>query len=145
MEILKETAKRNWLSPKRRRQTVAEVRSRLGSIKLSARRACDVLDQPGSTQRYQSRRPDDEPRLLREVCVLARQRARFGAARTRRLLVERDWPVNPKRVHRLGKRENMQVRKKTASQTMFCRRVREQLCASSSSTQGAHLVVRLSD
>jgi len=71
-----------------------------------------VLDQPRSTQRYQSRRPDDEPRLLREMRALARQRPRFGAERIHRLLVERHWQVNLKRVHRLWKRENMQVPRK---------------------------------
>ena len=44
--------------------------------------------------------------------ALARQRPRFGAERIHRLLVERYWRVNHKRVHRLWKRENMQVPKK---------------------------------
>ena len=64
---------------------------------------------PRSTPQYQSRRVDDEPRLLREMRALARRRPRCGADRTCRLLVERDWQVNHKCVHRLWKRENMQV------------------------------------
>ena len=44
--------------------------------------------------------------------ALARQRPRFGADRIHQLLVERRWHVNPKRVHRLWKRENMQVPQK---------------------------------
>ncbi len=88
------------------------MRRRLGPEKVSERRACRVLDQPRSTQRYQSRRPDDEPRLLREMRALARQRPRFGAERIHRLLVERHWQVNLKRVHRLWKWENMQVPRK---------------------------------
>ena len=40
---------------------------------------------------------------------LARQRPRFGSERIHRLLIERGWLVNYKRVHRLWKRENMQV------------------------------------
>jgi putative transposase len=43
---------------------------------------------------------------------LARQRPRFGAARIHRLLVQRHWHVNLKRVHRLWKLENMQVPRK---------------------------------
>ena len=70
---------------------------------------CRVLDQPRSTQRYQSHRLDDELRLLREMRALARQRPRFGADRIHRLLVERDGQVNHKCVHRLWKRENKQV------------------------------------
>ena len=89
-----------------------EVRRRLGPQKVSERRACRVLDQPRSTQRYQLRRVDDEPRLLREMRALARQRPRFGAKRIVRVLVERHWKVNHKRVHRLWKRENMQVPRK---------------------------------
>ena len=95
------------------------MRRRLGPQKVSERRACRVLDQPRSTQRYQSRRVDDEPRLLREIRALARRRPRFGADRIHRLLLERDWQVNHKRVHRLWKRENMQVPRKQHRRRRF--------------------------
>ena len=85
------------------------MRSRLGPERVSERRACRVLGQPRNTQRYQSRRSDDEPRLLREMRELARQRPRFGSSRIHRLLTQRGWTVNEKRVHRLWKREHMQV------------------------------------
>ena len=91
---------------------IAEVRRRLGPDKVSERRACRVLDQPRGTQRYKSRRPNDEAKLLREMRHLARQRPRFGAERIHQLLVERDWHVNHKRVHRLWKQEQMQVPRK---------------------------------
>ncbi len=84
----------------------------MGPGKVSERRACRVLGQPRSTQRYQLRRPDDEPRLLGDMRALARQRPRFGSKRIYRLLVERHWRVNHKRVHRLWKRESMQVPRK---------------------------------
>ncbi len=51
--------------------------------------------------------------------ALARQRPRFGAERIHRLLVERDWQVNEKRVHRLWKREHMQVPKKQHRKRRF--------------------------
>ncbi len=107
------------MSPERRRRTIAEVRRRLGPQKVSERRACRVLGQPRSTQRYQSRRPDDEACLLREMRALARQRPRFGAERIHDLLVKRHWRVNHKRVHRLWKRENMQVPKKQHRKRRF--------------------------
>ena len=44
--------------------------------------------------------------------TIARQRPRFGAERIHRQLVARDWQVNHKRVHRLWKREHMQVPQK---------------------------------
>ncbi|HIM29513.1 MAG TPA: transposase [Planctomycetes bacterium] len=50
--------------------------------------------------------------MLREMRALARQRPRFGAERIHDLLVNRHWRVNHKRVHRLWRRENMQVPRK---------------------------------
>jgi putative transposase len=66
-----------------------------------------VLGQPRGTQRYQSRRPEDEQQLLRNMRRLARQRPRFGADRIHKSLVKDDWLINHKRVHRLWKQENM--------------------------------------
>ena len=86
---------------------------------MSERRACRVLDQPRSTQRYASRRPDDDHRLLREMRSLARQRPRFGADRIHRWLVKRHWHVNHKRVHRLWQQENMQVPRKQHRRRRF--------------------------
>ena len=97
------------MSPERRRRTVAEVRRRLGPENVSERRACHVLGQPRGTQRYRSRRAADEPRLLAEMRRLARQRPRFGCPRIHRLLVERDWPVNHKRVERIWRQEGLKV------------------------------------
>ena len=51
--------------------------------------------------------------------ALARLRPRFGVERIHRLLVERDWQVNLKRVHRLWKRENMQVPRKQHRRRRF--------------------------
>ena len=51
--------------------------------------------------------------------ALARQRPRFGAERIHRLLVERDWRINEKRVHRLWKREHMQVPRKQHRKRRF--------------------------
>ena len=100
------------MSPKRRRQVVDEVRRRLGPDKVSQRRACRVLDQPRSTQRYRRRRPDDEQQLLEEMRQLAAKRPRFGCPRIHELLTASGWKVNYKRVHRLWKQENMQIPKK---------------------------------
>jgi len=107
------------VNPERRRRTVSAVRNRLGRERISERRACRVLGQPRNTQRYQSRRVDDEPRLLREMRLLARQRPRFGSGRIYRLLTQRGWTVNEKRVHRLWKREHMQVPRKQHRKRRF--------------------------
>jgi len=87
--------------PQRPRRTIAEVRCRLGPQKVSERRAYRVLDPPRSTQRYHLHRPNDEPRLLGETRAVARQRPRVEAERIDRQLLELDWHVNHKRVHRL--------------------------------------------
>ena len=55
-----------------------------------------MLDQPRSTQRYPLRRVDDEPRLLRVMRALARQRVRFGTECIVRLFVEIYWQLNHK-------------------------------------------------
>ena len=89
-----------------------EVRRRLGPENVSQRRACRVLGQSRSTQRYRARRPADEAELLREMRALIRRRPRFGAERIHRLLLARNWQVNFKRVHRLWKREHLQVPRK---------------------------------
>ena len=83
------------------------MRTRLGPERVSERRACRVLGQPRNTQRYHARREDHEPGLLHEMRLLARQRPRFGSVRIYRLLTQRGWAVNEKRVHRLWKREHM--------------------------------------
>ena len=79
---------------------------------MSERRACRVLEQPRSTQRYTAKRPAKDRDLLAEMRRLAGQRPRFGCERIFKLLIGRGWQVNEKRVHRLWKQEAMQVPKK---------------------------------
>lgn len=100
------------VSPERRRRTITEVRRRLGPNRISERRACRVLGQARSTQRYASPRPSDEVQLLQEMRRLARHRPRYGAERIHQELLARNWTVNHKRVHRLWKQEQMQVPRK---------------------------------
>ena len=95
------------------------MRNRLGLERVSEHRACCVLGQPRNTQRYQSRRAGDERGLLREMRLLARQRPRFGSGRIYRLLTQRCWSVNEKRVHRLWKREHMQGPRKQHRKRRF--------------------------
>ena len=107
------------MSPERRRRTVADVRRLLGPEQVSERRACRVLGQSRTTQRYQARRPANERHLLAEMRRLARERPRFGCERIHRQLVACGWRVNEKRVHRLWKRENMQVPRKQHRRRRF--------------------------
>ena len=100
------------MSPERKRRTVEEVRRRLGPEKTSERRACQVLGQSRSTQRYVKRRPADEAKLLAEMRRIARRRPRFGSPRICDALRTRGWKVNHKRIERLWREEGMQVPKK---------------------------------
>ena len=68
-----------------------------------------MLGQSRTTQRYQPRRPADEAKLLSEMRRLADQRPRFGCERIHQQLLAHGWQVNEKRIHRLWKREAMQV------------------------------------
>lgn len=89
-----------------------EVRRRLGPKRVSERRACRVLGQPRSTQRYRSRQRPDERSLLKEMRGITKRRPRFGCPRVHRELVADGRQVNHKRVHRIWKEENMQVPRK---------------------------------
>jgi transposase InsO family protein len=54
-----------------------------------------------------------------EQAVGPPQRPRFGSGRIYRLLTQRGWTVNEKRVHRLWKREHMQVLRKQHRKRQF--------------------------
>lgn len=79
---------------------------------LSERRACRVLDQHRSAQRYQSRIADDEPRLVEAMLSIVRARPRFGYRRVWALLRAEGWRVNRKRVHRLWRKKGLKVPQK---------------------------------
>jgi putative transposase len=98
------------VSPAARRAAVEHLQARFD---VSERRACAVLDQPRSTQRYAGQPPDDEARLVARMLELVRERPRFGYRRIAVLLQQEGWGVNVKRVYRLWRREGLKVPKKT--------------------------------
>lgn len=86
------------LSPTRRRKAVEHVQE---ACSISERRACEVLDQPRSTQRYVPTVKEDESRLISRILELVREFPRFGYRQITRLLRGEGWSVNFKRVYRL--------------------------------------------
>jgi putative transposase len=98
------------VSPARKREAVEHLQE---TFETSERRACEVVDQPRSTQRYAGRTKEDEVRLVRRMLELVRQRPRFGYRRIAALLQAEGWEVNVKRVYRLWRREGLKVPKKT--------------------------------
>jgi putative transposase len=94
------------LSPARRRQAVERVRCQLG---VSERRACRVLEQPRTSQRYDVRLADDEHLLTKRIIELATEYGRYGYRRITALLRREGWRVNRKRVARIWRREGLKV------------------------------------
>lgn len=72
-------------------------------------RACRVLGQPRSTQRYVPRVADDEAALTERIVTLASWYGRYGYRRVLALLVAEGWRVNHKRVERIWRQEGLKV------------------------------------
>lgn len=94
------------MSPSRKRAAVEELQN---SFDVSERRACSVVDQPRSTQRYECRRRDDEQPLVHRMVELARRQPRHGYRMITGALRAEGWRVNRKRVYRLWRREGLKV------------------------------------
>jgi transposase InsO family protein len=86
------------VSPARRRAAVAYLQRR---HKVSQRRACRVIEQCRSTQRYLGVPPDRDAKLAARMSQLAEERPKAGYRMIHSLLVSDGWQVNRKRVHRL--------------------------------------------
>ena len=81
-------------------------------FKVSERRACRVLGQHRSTQRYIPKGRADEDRLVADMIELARQFGRYGYRRIAALLREAGWSVSDGRIERLWRREGLKVPQK---------------------------------
>lgn len=76
---------------------------------MSERRACRVVGQHRSTQRYEALPDDFEARLVKEMHRLADAHPRWGYRQIHGLLVAGGWAVNRKRVERLWRLEGLRV------------------------------------
>src|SRR5215204_4035378 len=94
------------LSPTRRKAAVEHVRRRL---EVSERRACRVMGQPRSSQRYAGRKAEKDSHLAERMVELSRENPRYGYRRVWALLRREGWTVNKKRVHRLWRQEGLKV------------------------------------
>ena len=77
--------------------------------RVSERRACRVLGQPRTTQRYAAVARSDEDALTAAIIRLASQYGRYGYRRITALLRTEGWQVNHKRVERIWRREGLKV------------------------------------
>lgn len=99
------------MSPDRRREAVDHLET---AFDVSERRACRVMRQPRSTQRYRCARPSQDAPLAKEIRALAASEPRAGYRTVTKLLRRDGWPVNLKRVHRIWKSEGLKVPAKPA-------------------------------
>lgn len=97
------------VSPARRREAVERVQKEL---KVSERRACQVMSQPRSTQCYEPRAPERDRVLVQRMHGLVRQYPRYGYRRIWALLRDEGCRVNRKKVYRLWRREGFKVPRK---------------------------------
>jgi transposase InsO family protein len=81
-------------------------------FECSERRACAVLDQPRSSQRYEPQPRDDEAALVKRMLELSRRRPRYGYRRIAWQLRQEGWQASDTRVYRLWRREGLKVPQK---------------------------------
>jgi putative transposase len=79
------------------------------NFKVSERRACRVLDQPRSSQRYISTKADIDTALSQRMVALSRENPRYGYRRVWALLRREGWAVNKKRVQRVWRKAGLMV------------------------------------
>jgi putative transposase len=79
------------------------------ALRVSERRACRVLGQSRSTQRYEPCVADDEAVLTERIVALASEYGRYGYRRVTALLRAEGWRVNHKRVERIWRSEGLKV------------------------------------
>ena len=92
----------------------------LCEVGISERHACGVVGLPRSTRRRESTK-NDTP-LCERIIELAQERRRFGYRRITALLQREGKPINHKRVYRIYREENLQVRKRNRKKLRIFRK-----------------------
>jgi putative transposase len=78
-------------------------------MELSERRACEVIEQPRMTQRYEPKQPDKDKVLIADMKRIAKKHPRYGYRFITAKLRQAGWQVNHKRIQRLWRKEGLQV------------------------------------
>jgi transposase InsO family protein len=112
------------VSPERKREAVVHVQHEL---EVSERRACKVMVQPRSTQRYSGRKRSKDAALSAELRRISAERPRAGYRMATALLRRAGMEVNAKRVQRLWRQEGLRVPRR--------QRKRQRLGSSENGTQ----------
>jgi putative transposase len=94
------------VSPARKREAVAHLEK---VLEVSERRACQVLKQPRSTQRYRGRQSGKDAALVTDLRRISAQHPRAGYRMATALLRRTGMDLNAKRVQRLWRQEGLKV------------------------------------
>lgn len=82
-------------------------------LDVSQRRACKVVEQPRSTQRYAKRDDAEEREIVQRLQALSRKHPRYGYRFMTALLRREGMKINRKRVRRLWREAGLKVPAKT--------------------------------
>lgn len=77
--------------------------------RVSERRACRLVGQNRSSNRYVPVPSDFEVKLVERMTMLAEEHPKWGYRMVHGLLVEEGWPVNKKRIERLWRQQGLQL------------------------------------
>jgi putative transposase len=97
------------VGPTRKRKVIQSV---VKTGKLSERRACDLIGQSRSTQRYVSKAPERDVDLAKALREFSRRKPRAGYRMAAAALRRKGWVINPKRVLRVWREEGLKVPQK---------------------------------
>jgi putative transposase len=78
-------------------------------FEVSERRACRVLGQPRSSQRYSSTKDEIDTALMQRMVALSTENPRYGYRRVWALLRREGWAINKKRVQRIWREADLKV------------------------------------
>ncbi len=81
-------------------------------FEVSERRACRVLEQPRSSQRYVGEKAGKDAALVERMAALSVENPRYGYRRVWALLRREGWEANKKRVQRLWREADLRVPRK---------------------------------
>lgn len=97
------------VGPARKREAVAHL---VSACATSQRRACRVVRQPRSTQRYEGKENVEEEALRKWLHDFSRREPRAGYRTAAKHLRREGWTISDKRVQRLWREEGLKVPQK---------------------------------
>jgi putative transposase len=89
-------------------------------LDVSQRRACKVVEQARSTQRYEKRDDDEEREIVKRLQTLSRKHPRYGYRFMTALLKREGMKINRKRVQRLWREAGLKVPVKSVKKRRLC-------------------------